>query len=478
MSFGRLGGMNRGFGHLGSPLGSAKPPPAVFIPGGLGFDTVTFPIIPTISDPGGMALATGNAGITPEAMFDLFSTARSAPTTTYFVGAGGSDANSGLNTGAKKATIGGAITAANATTTPAKIILDSMEFTRTLGLNGVSPTVDLYVTSATTRTIFGMFEASSVYAPFALDGTFTNCYSITLANADRVTNRLTQNAYGWNTDFTNYATAALLNAATLTNDSWAIDTGKLYIRRLDSAVPSYTNTRIYRATGTHNFRITSAVNIFVENLDGEGGNNGVFDYQMSAQQSTNKVFVAKNCSARYGGGTVNTAAKGFAVNGMKGLMYLYGCDGSANATDGINIHDTVSSGQMFLTVNCSGSDNGRGTSTSNNGLTCHEISLGIDLAGNYPNNRGGSVRHVNASKMLCAGTYSSDLGDVALGGATSPTAFYTDTGATMWCDRTKAGLASGGSNTAYFATTASTLHKRNAKTAGAPDGGGGTIDTY
>jgi hypothetical protein len=464
--------------YFGTLLGSVRPPPAVFLPGGLGFDTVSFPIVPTISDPGGLSLATGNAGITPEAMFDLFSTARSAPTTTYFVGAGGSDANSGLTTGLKKATIGGAITAANATTTPAKIILDSMEFTRTLGLNGVSPTVDLYVTSATTRTIFGMFETSSVYTPFALDATNTNCYVITLANADRVTNRLTQNAYGWNTDFTNYATAAALNAATLTNDGWVVDTGKLYIRRLDSAVPSYVNTRIYRASGTNNFKISSAVNVFVENLDGEGGSNGVFDYQMTVQQLTTKVFVAKNCTARYGGGTVNTGAKGFAVNGMHGLAYFYGCDASANATDGHNFHDSVTSGQQFLTVNCSGSDNGRGTSQSNNGLTCHETCIGIDLAGNYPNNRGGSVRHVNASKMLCAGTYSTDLGDIALGGGTVPTSFYTDTNATMWCDRTKAGLTAGGSNTAYFAATSSTLHRRNTKTAGAPNGGGGTIDTY
>jgi hypothetical protein len=461
----------------------ARPSRSVYLPAGFGFDTVSFPINPKIYDPGALAFATGDAGITPEALFDLFSTARSAPATTYYVGAGGSDANNGLSAGAKKATLGGTVTAANATGQPAKIITDGggFEFTRTLGFNGVSPSVDLYITTALGRSTFGMFEASSVYTPFALDATYTNCYKITLANADRVTNRLVQNAYGWNRDFTNYASAAALNAATLTNDGWVIDTGALYIRRLDGAVPSYANTRIYRASGVNNFKITQAINLFVENLDGEGGSNGVFDYQMSVKQTTTKVFVAKYCTARYGGGIANTDCKGFAVNGMKGLMYVYGCDGSANATDGINPHDTVASGQQVLAVNCSGSDNGRGSASSCNGITAHEDVVVLDLAGNYQNNRGGSVRASGTgggSKVLCAGTYSTDLGDTGLGGATGPTSFFADTGCTMWCDRTKAGLASGGSNAAYVAVTGTSLHKRNARTAGAPDGGGGTIDAY
>lgn len=457
-----------------TPLGARR---SVFIPVGLGFDTTSFPIAPKINDPGGLSLATGDAGTTPEAMFDLFSTARSAPVTTYYVGVGGADANNGLSPATKKLSLSNTITTANATGQPAKIVSDgSVEYPRQISFNGVSPTVDLYITTASGRATFGLFEQSSVFTPFAIDATNTNCYSMTLANADRVTNRLAQNAFGWNRDFTNFASAVALNSATLTNDGFVIDTGKIYIRRLDGTAPTYTNTRIYRSAGVNNFKITSAVNIFIENCDGEGGQNGVFDYQMSVKQTVNKVFVAKNCTARYGGGVSSVDCKGFAVNGMKGLAYLYGCDGSANATDGINFHDTVASGQQFLTVNCSGSDNGRGTNQSCNGLTWHEACVGVDLAGNYPNNRGGSVRNAaGASKALCAGTYSTDLGDTGLGGTTTPTCFYFDNGTVVWCDRTKAGLASG---SAYNAISGATIHRRNSKTAGASDTGAGTIDTY
>jgi hypothetical protein len=448
---------------------------SVFLPGGLGFDTVNFPIVPTISDPGGMTLATGDAGITPEAMFDLFSTARSAPTTTYYIGSGGNDGNSGLNTGAKKASVSSAITAANATGQPAKFVLDGMEFNRAIATGGTIPTVDCYFTTASGRATLGTFDG---FGTFTLDATFTNCYSLALTNIDRLCNRLVQNAYGNNADFTKMVDATTLNATTPTTaDLWATDATKVYIRRIDGAVPTTTNTRLYRSTVSL-FKFTSAINVFVENIDAEGGStNAAFDYILPSVSALRRVFVAKNCTAKYAGGSVNTTARGFGIESMKGLAYLYGCEGSANATDGINFHDTQGSGLQFLTVNCSAKDNGRGTATSCNGHTGHDGCIGIDLAGNYPNNRGGSVRHVNASKVLLAGTYSSDLGDIALGGVTPPTAYEVDNTATMWCDRTKDGMTGG--QQAYATSGAgTTIHKRNVHASAGASGGTGTIDTY
>lgn len=421
-----------------------------------------------------MGLASGSAGTTPEAMFDLYSTARSAPANTYYIGAGGSDANNGLSPGAKKQSVSSAITAANATGQPAKFVLDGMEFARSIATGGTIPTVDCYFTTASGRANLGTFDN---FGTFALDATFTNCYSLALTNIDRLCNRLVQNAYGNNADFTKVADATTLNGTTpTTSDLWATDATKVYIRRVDGAVPTPTNTRLYRAAVSL-FKITSAINVFFENIDAEGSStNATFDYQLSAVSALRRVFVAKNCTAKYAGGTVNTAARGFGVDSMKGLAYLYGCEGSANATDGINFHDTQASGLQFLTVNCSGKDNGRGTNSSCNGHTSHDTCIGIDIAGNYPNNRGGSVRHVNSSKVLLAGTYSSDLGDIALGGATSPTAYEVDNTATMWCDRTKDGMVGG--QIGYLAGTGTTIHKRNVHASAGSSGGGGTIDTY
>lgn len=460
-------------------------PPAVFIPAGLGFDAASFPITPTINDPGGMALATGDAGITPQAMFDLFSTARSAPDITYFVGPAGtgSDSNNGTSAGTPFATIGKAITAANAGSFKALVKIangGATDFFRALGPAGAIPANDIAFTATGGRITTGTFDN---FGTFTLDATLTNCYSLALTSIDRVCNRLVQSAfktYGvfTNTDHTKTVDATTLNATTPTTaDLWATDATKIYIRRVDGAVPTPTNTRIYRGSVSL-FKFTTAVNVYMENIDAEGGDTvGTFNYLLAAQSALKRVFVANNCSAKYAGGVINTSAKGFGIDGMHGLAYLYGCEASANATDGINFHDNVASGLQWLTVNCSGTDNGRGTSQSNNGHTGHETATGIDLAGYYPNNRGGSVRHIIATKSLFAGTYSTDLGDVTMGGTVPPTAFQVDNASTMWVDRTKAPMP-GGQN-AYMSTTGAIMHRRNAKSGpGSITGGAGTIDNY
>jgi hypothetical protein len=447
----------------------------VYLPSGLGFDTGNFPINPSLYDPGGMALASGNAGLSPEHAFDRLSNARINPMTIYRVGPGGSDANSGFSSATKKLSIGGCFTAGNATGAPYAVVLDDgVDFYRQMGPANVVPTQDVYITTVSGgRARVGLFEQASVYTPFAVNGTYSNVYSMPLANADRVCNRLAQNVYGSNTDHDLYASVAALSAATLTNDGYALDGTNIHIRRVDSQKPTYTNTALYRASGVHNFVFSSPVNVFVENIDAEGGMNGVFEYNMTTKQSATKIFVAKNATASYGGGNVNTECRGFGAFGMKGLMYLDGCGGRANATDLISGHDPVSSGTQVLSVNCWGIDSGRSGHLSCNNWTLHEDCVGIDIAGNYKFGRGGNVRSVSA-RALCAGTYSSDLGD----GQVGPAAFFADTGHEMWCDRTKADLPRGGSNIAYYAVTGSKVHLSNARSSGAINGGGGVIDAY
>lgn len=464
--------LNLGLG-LGLGLDRGGISPSVFIPSGVGFDTTTFPISPYINDPGGMARATGSAGTTPEAMFDSASNVRTNPEIVYYVGPGGSDGNNGTSYATRLASIGSAITKANAAAKKAQVLIDAAEMPRALGPAGVIPLYDIAFEAVGGKVNVGTFDS---FGTFTLDGTFTNCYSLALTNVDRVCNRLLQSVYGTNVDNALQASPTALNNATVTQDMWAVDASKVYIRRLDGAVPTPTNTRIYRSSVIL-FKFTTAVNVWVNGIDAEGGDTvGSFNYLLSSQSALTRVFVAKNCSAKYAGGRVNTSAKGFGFDSMKGLAYLYGCEGSANATDGINFHDNQNSGLMALTVNCSGTDNGRGISQSNNGLTSHEGIPLIDIAGYYPNNRGGSVRCVGTSKTLCAGTYSSDLGDVIMGGSTGPTAFQTDVAAQMWCDRTKADVTA--AQQAYMASTNTSILKRNIAATPGIIGGGGINGTY
>lgn len=475
MAFGKQGALGTGFGHAGAVLGGASR--SVFLPPSLGFDTVSWPINPTINDPGGLSLATGDAGITPEALFDLYSTARSAPDITYYVGSGGSDSNNGTTTGTKLASITKAIQLANTGSFKAKVVIDGIEYVRALGPVGTVPLFDIAFVAASGRVNVGTFDN---FGAFALDATFTNCYSLALTGIDRLCNRLVQTGFSTygvqtNKDYTKLVDVTTLNStAPTTADLWATDATKIYVRRVDGAVPTPTNTRLYR-TGVTLFQFTTAVNVYMENIDAEGGNSAAtIDYRITASSALKRVFVAKNCSAKYAGGVVNTGSRGFGIESMKGLAYLYGCEGSANASDGINFHDAQANGLQWLTVNCSGTDNGRLASTSNNGHTGHEACIGIDLAGYYPNNRGGSVRHVNTSKALFAGTYSSDLGD-----GVGTVAFQTDNTATMWCDRCKPNFATG--NPAYLdynASTGTTIHLRNPRPNSGTHGGAGTIDSY
>ncbi|MGY1716397.1 hypothetical protein ACI78R_18185 [Geodermatophilus sp. SYSU D01106] len=73
----------------------------------------------------------------------------------------------------------------------------------------------------------------------------------------------------------------------------------------------------------------------------------------------------------------------------------------------------------LLTVNCSAKNNGRGQQ-SVNGLTIHEACLGVDIAGDYAFNRGGTVYNIDVSKAYLLGTVLRDDQGDAAAGATPP----------------------------------------------------------
>lgn len=459
----------------GGLIGALMSTVAVPIPADLGWDVegIDFGLVDLGS---GRAYAT--ASITPEALFDLFSTARSAPGVTYYVDvATGSDSNDGLSTGAKFKTIGKAITEANAGGVPAKVIVTAGLYARADALVG-APTVDIAFIATGGRVLTGVFDQFS--AP-SLDGTHTNCYSFSLANANRVVDLANPTNLGIYPDLKKVSTAAICNTKPGT---WALVGGTIYIHRADGEAVTNANTRVYRASSS--VSVTSNVSLFFggvgpnDGFDMEGSNSvGVLSYSVASAPATRKAVVAKNCTFRYGGAW-GVDGRGVSINGVHGIGAFFNCDASANSTDGFNAHNTSSGAvSRFLTVNCTGIDNGRGNNSCN-GWTLHEDVIGVDLAGYYPNSHGCTVRNIDTSKAYMAGTFADrDLGDKMFGGGQGPTGFRVDSTSEMWCWRTKVNLPAGGNG--YIAgNSGSKIHKLDVWPVALPDVAvaGATIDAW
>lgn len=147
-----------------NPAGLSRP---VFLPASLGFDTASWPINPRIFDPGGLALAVGDAGITPEALFDSQSQARANPAVQYWVGAPGSsptssDSNSGLSAATPLASITKAIQLASASgQSSARVNIMAGEYPRALGPVGTAPTIDIAFVAYGGRAVTGTYDISA-----------------------------------------------------------------------------------------------------------------------------------------------------------------------------------------------------------------------------------------------------------------------------------------------------------------------------
>jgi hypothetical protein len=191
------------------------------------------------------------------------------------------------------------------------------------------------------------------------------------------------------------------------------------------------------------------------------------------------VIAASGCTFKYGGGFTDTTTKGVAIDSLAGLAIFERCRADANWSDGFNAHNNyAATGALFMTVNSSAIDNGRAGSVSNNGWTMHEDVKGIDLAGYYERNRGGTIRSINGSKNYLAGTtVKDDLGDQYANGVIPPTAFQVDNNAEMWVDRTKV-LQAAGSRAYVAAGGGSAIHQRDVYEHAGLVGGVGTIDSW
>ncbi len=121
-------------------------------------------------------------------------------------------------------------------------------------------------------------------------------------------------------------------------------------------------------------------------------------------------------------GTAASPADNVAIQSKAGLVFFADCDASKATKDGFNIHNSYSGAAVrAVALHCSGFDNGRGGSTSNNTWTVHEDVVALDLAGIYGRCRGAAVHIIGAARLACIGTASADsLGDIVNGGTAPP----------------------------------------------------------
>lgn len=457
------------------------------IPAGLGWDSANFPLDITVTESFGLAPQHGAVGFTPEQLFNLKSTAYSAPFATFYVLQTGVDTNNGLSTGTAVRSIGKGIALANATGQSCKIIIGAGTYPRAnnFSFNNnvlVSPLVDIAFVARGGRVNAGTYDS---FSNPSLDATFTNCYKLTsLGSCDRIVDRWSLDQFGDYVALKFVATPAIAN---VTPNSWALSGTDVYVNRADLAVVTNVNTRAYRS-GTESFTMTTQVNVLLVGEDGasgfdmEGSNaNGTIDVLPTTPAVAPGCMAFSNCRFIQAGGRINTAARSFSANSFHGLVALFNCYGGGAQTDTFNIHNTKPAAKaLVLTVNCMSANTGRTGNQSCNALTYHENVIGIDVCGNFVEGHGGTLRNINTSKCLLAGTFlKNDRGDAVLGGggAFQPSAVVVDDTSTVWADTVKIDMPSG---TKAWNTLAvgSTILRRNCFPVGQPDAGGGTFGSY
>jgi hypothetical protein len=393
----------------------------------IGWDSNKYPITPSYSVGFGGSMR-GSAGITPEALFDLFSVARTAPTNTYYVDiATGSDSNAGTS-GSKFKSIRKAIDAGNTAAAPFKVFVTAGEYDRVntfYGNPGTTPTQDCAFIAVGGTVVCGTWDSFTASA----DGTHTNTYSFSLTNVIRCLDLLNKNPDGTYNQLVNVATAALCN---LRPGSWASVAGAIYVNRGDGAAVTTSNTRVLRQAPVLSLPNTAQVSVYV------GGDKQDCGWEMHGSDTvstlsqicttvtaSDKALVVKNCAFRHAGGFGAATARCVTVDSYPGIAAFFDCACSISASDGFNFKHTVpaSPATACLTVNCSGAMFGETGSTSNNGWTLHNDVIGIDICGRYRASAGGTVHNINTSKAALIGTtIADDAGDRHFGGTINPTA--------------------------------------------------------
>lgn len=403
-------------------------------------------------------LATSAAALIPSGVW-----AASLAQTFHVDAINGNNSNTGIGAyygdfSTAVADIATAITKLNATANPGKIIVNGANgshFNRTL--SGVAAsnylTVDAALISLGGRSTLSSAQANT----WALDATYTNCYSAGQANCCGVIDLTQQRwlgdaqgsrlldrqgagrqAYG---ELTVFASAAALNTATASQlgiyGGWYNDGAKTYIRRADGGAVTDATNRAFRgvgpgaAPGFSTGTASSSKSLYIEGFEIQGG-------FLSTNAGTRNVWM-NNCRLAYAGlnASAGTSSNGTSTDFIGVALYT-SCEGWCCGADIFNPHGN-NGAHIAVAIDCLGWDTGRGTSVSNNGITGHETCVVVDVNGDYQNCRGGTARFINNSRTLLYGTkIRNDLGDVGMGtGYITPTAVGSSDNAIVWvtfCD--------------------------------------------
>lgn len=489
-----------------APYNSTAQLTGLQMPSGLGWDMTRFPLSVAIYDAPAQSRTTGvvyngsGATMTPENLFNSVSTALSSPHIIYYVATTGSDSNACTSAGSPCATINHAVTLANTDAHPDEIIINAGIYPRASspgGTSGVSPTTDIAFVAAGGRVTTGTFDTTW---SASADLVYTNTYSYTTANTDRVIDTTQTNRFGNYIELTTIPTGsgcpAIVNR---TPESWCLYSGTQYINRQDGQQPKPYGTTggntIVTRGGAYGFVITSQVNIYIGDggsqtnfpsngfdvIGAGGGYQGGLEYAITTpNNSIYNTIVASNSTFKYAGGAVGTAGRGVAIESINGMAAMFNVDASEAQTDGFNLHDTNGASEtQMLVLNGTVNDGGRSGTTSDNCLTNHDTTVMIGVSVSCENEHGGSLRSTNFAKAWFAGvSVKNDLGDIVLGGTTPQDAVSTQLNSTFWLDRVKIDMPAGTIGVMTETNTASIYLRNVWPPPGVIIGGPGTIAGY
>lgn len=376
----------------------------------------------------------------------------------YYVSPSG-DNSTGATWATAKTTINGAITAANTAAKPAVIYIAPGVYIKTAGFGGVAPAYDMAFICSYGRVNTGAFNVNT----WSL--TSGSKYQAANTAAVRVFDVLNITSNGLYAELTKAASLVAMTAGT-----WFTDGTTVYVWRADGAAVSNTNTRVIE-NSSDVVKATTSVNIYLENIDIEGGNSGCV-FITGGSSYTNKLGAYK-CSFRY---AANSAGSQNCVN-IQGIGAAVFEDCEFAGAQGKGLSATIFSGNssIIITINCVGHDNGGGATgivTSCNGLYGQSGCVGIDISGIYYNNYGANVNWAGVTNTntqfigfgtMCYNSY----GDSTLGGTTPSIDFQcgltADAGtyvSSMWLDNC---LGYNSVNSAYTSNSAASLYHRNSQ---------------
>lgn len=404
----------------------------------IGWDTARFPIGPLVlAEQGGAVRCSGGADVAA-----MWREVAGDPVTwpTLWVRADGSNSNNGSSENQAFFAIEKAVQVANASGVPTRIMVKTGYYPRTQGFSGAGgttqPGVPIAAFAYAGRVVCAAADAQS----WTADATYPWVSTTPRSGALRVVDLKARDRFGHYPELTKVADAATVARVP---GSWSLVGSTVFVHRADGVAPGEANTRVYMTVANVKHSFAGQLSLFfggeteADGFDFEGGyvsgaSGGCLylAYNAGSGRPSAKVMVAAiGCTFRYAGGTGGSECNAIAVLGLHGLAAFDRCDASKASADGFNLHNqsgayAFGAEPALLTVGCTGFDNGRGVSVSNNGWTLHEDCRGVDIGGRYAMSRGSTVHIINDSRALMVGTTAElSVGDVVNGGATGPCEF-------------------------------------------------------